>query len=71
MGGYDIFVSEWNGSDWGTPRNLGYPINTVNNDLYFRISPDGKYAYISSFRNDGVGDMDIYVVDLSAIDWLK
>lgn len=71
MGGYDIFVSEWQGTNWGAPRNMGYPINTVNDDTHFRISPDGKFAFISSMRPGGVGDRDIYMIDLSSIDWLK
>ncbi|MBX7093576.1 MAG: hypothetical protein K1X56_02560 [Flavobacteriales bacterium] len=71
MGGYDIYVAEWTGTDWGNPRNLGYPINTVNDETHFRISPDGKYAFMSSNRPGGVGERDIYMIDLSTIEWLK
>lgn len=71
MGGYDIFVSEWTGTDWGTPKNMGYPINSVNDDTHFRITPDGKWAYFSSVRPGGIGERDIYIVDLSTIGWLK
>jgi len=67
MGGYDIYVTEWNGTNWGAPKNLGYPFNTVNDDTHFMISPDGKYAYFASVRANGVGDRDIYVVDVSGI----
>ena len=71
MGGYDIYVSEWTGTNWGKPKNLGYPINTVNDDTHFRISPDGKWAFFSSIRDGGVGERDIHVIDLSKLDWLK
>ncbi len=71
MGGYDIFMAEWTGTNWGSPRNLGYPINSVNDDTHFRISPDGKYALFASQRPGGVGGRDIYMVDISTIDWLK
>ncbi len=71
MGGYDIFVSEWTGLTWGEPRNLGYPINSVNDDTHFRVSADGRYGYFSSVRPDSKGGRDIYIVDLSEIDWLK
>ena len=63
MGGYDIFVSyrEENG-EWGEPINLGYPINSPYDDLFFSISASTKYAYFSSNRLGGEGGMDIYKV---------
>jgi hypothetical protein len=61
MGGYDIFksVKDDNG-DWSAPENLGYPINSVLDDLYFIATYDGKTIYLSSNREDGNGGMDIY-----------
>ena len=45
MGGYDIFMTRLqDDSTWTTPQNLGYPINTVNDDLHFVLSTDGKTA---------------------------
>lgn len=41
-------------------RNLGYPINSVMDDLYFIATFDGKTFYLSSNRDDGNGGMDIY-----------
>ncbi|MAN49378.1 MAG: hypothetical protein CMD04_00970, partial [Flavobacteriales bacterium] len=63
IGGYDIFVSyrEENG-EWGEPINLGYPINSPYDDLFFSISASAKYAYFSSNRLGGEGGMDIYKV---------
>jgi tetratricopeptide (TPR) repeat protein len=68
MGGYDIFISKFVQGTWSTPVNLGYPINSVDDDTHFKISPDGKKAYFSSIRKDGTGARDIYEVDLADID---
>ncbi|MDW7690660.1 OmpA family protein [Flammeovirgaceae bacterium SG7u.111] len=60
MGGYDIFKSAYNSANrtWSKPQNLGYPTNTVGEDVFYNVS--GKYAYYSSSRNDGFGSLDIY-----------
>lgn len=66
IGSYDIFKSTL-GADgkWSTPVNLGYPINTTETETKFVLSPDNKTAYISSVRDTGLGERDIYMVDLS------
>ncbi|MBK9401646.1 MAG: PD40 domain-containing protein [Bacteroidetes bacterium] len=49
MGGYDIFMCRLNADgSWGTPVNLGYPINTEADELGFFVSTDGKKGYFSS-----------------------
>ncbi|MBO3269445.1 MULTISPECIES: OmpA family protein [Hymenobacter] len=65
MGGYDIFKSEWDevGRKWGRAENMGYPINTPDDDTYYRLSPDGSYAYLSSYRIGGYGEKDIYTIN--------
>ncbi|SFP80653.1 OmpA family protein [Hymenobacter arizonensis] len=65
MGGYDIFKSEYNPETrrWGQAENLGYPINTPDDDSYYRLSPDGSYAYLSSYRIGGYGEKDIYTIN--------
>ena len=45
---------------WTTPENLGYPISTPHDDLYFSVSADGKTMYFSSIHAEGKGDKDIY-----------
>jgi Tol biopolymer transport system component len=70
MGGYDIFKTTLVNGKWTTPVNLGYPINSVNNETSFNISVDGMVAYISSNRPGGLGERDIYKVDLSKYDLL-
>ena len=63
MGGFDIFRSKINEfGTWNEPENVGYPINTVDNDVFLTMTPDGKRAYFSSFRKDGYGKSDIYMM---------
>ncbi len=65
MGGYDIFKTTFENGKWTKSVNLGYPINTVNNDLCFSISVDAMEGYFTSDRKGGLGERDIYKVDLS------
>lgn len=65
MGGLDIYVSENLGDSWGDPVNLGYGINTVNNDSHFVYSEILKKGFVSGYEI--VGDkssLDIYELDL-------
>jgi hypothetical protein len=65
MGGFDVFFTAKNDSGaWTEPINLGYPINTPDDDIFFMTSPDGKRAYLSSVRQGGFGDKDIYMANL-------
>jgi outer membrane protein OmpA-like peptidoglycan-associated protein/tetratricopeptide (TPR) repeat protein len=66
MGGHDIFKSVFNPetNEWSDPENLGYPINTPDDDVYFVASSDGKRAYYSSVREDGMGYTDIYMITI-------
>lgn len=62
MGGFDVFKSMLLG-DWQRGENMGAPINSLGDDLYFSIAPDGKSAYYSRMGDDGQGDLDIYRVN--------
>jgi outer membrane protein OmpA-like peptidoglycan-associated protein len=64
MGGFDVFkaVFDPNSNEWSEPENLGYPINTPDNDIYIVFSKDNKRAYYSSVREDGMGYTDIYLI---------
>lgn len=61
MGNKDIFMSraDENGK-WSKPENLGYPINTFNEETGLIVTPDGSSGLFSSNLNGGFGDMDIY-----------
>jgi outer membrane protein OmpA-like peptidoglycan-associated protein/tetratricopeptide (TPR) repeat protein len=65
MGGYDIFVAKYDSvaKRFARPENLGYPVNTPDDDTYYRLSPDGSYAYLSSYRIGGYGEKDIYTIN--------
>jgi tetratricopeptide (TPR) repeat protein len=63
MGGYDIFYSKLDGEKWAAPTNMGYPINTTDNDHSFITTPSGKRAYYSSRGTSSLGSKDIYVID--------
>lgn len=68
MGGFDIFQSIIDLSiapliSVSTPTNLGYPINTVGDEIYFVWSADNKRAYFSSAREGGFGDKDLYLLE--------
>ncbi len=65
MGGFDVFVSDLqeNGS-WSVPQNLGYPLNTVDDEVFFITTADGRRGYFSSDKIGGFGEKDIYFVDL-------
>lgn len=64
MGGYDIFrTSMQDNGTWSKPENLGFPVNTPGDDLYFVMAANGKHGYYSSVRTGGKGYMDIYKID--------
>lgn len=64
MGGFDIFVSlKISDNDWSAPVNLGYPINSTKDDIYFTTTADGLLGYMSSNRNSNKGENDIFEVE--------
>jgi tetratricopeptide (TPR) repeat protein len=62
MGGYDIFKSVYDVQKkrWSRPENLGYPVNTPDDDVFFVLSASGKHGYYSSFSAAGFGEKDIF-----------
>jgi outer membrane protein OmpA-like peptidoglycan-associated protein/tetratricopeptide (TPR) repeat protein len=64
-GGTDLFMVKKTGSNkWSKPMNLGYPINTIENEGSLVIAADGKTAYYASDRADTKGGLDIYTFNL-------
>jgi outer membrane protein OmpA-like peptidoglycan-associated protein len=63
MGGFDIFKSTKVNGQWGKPENIGYPINTSDDDVFFVISANGLHGYYASYKNDGFGEKDIYLIN--------
>lgn len=67
MGDMDIYRSSYVDStqSWSEPLNLGYPINSVENDIYFTLTGDEKTAFYSSVKTSSKGEQDIYMIDMS------
>lgn len=63
MGGYDVFRSRLENGRWTKPENLGWPVNSPDDDLFFVLSADGRNGFLSSFRADGLGEDDLYAVE--------
>jgi len=65
MGDYDVFKSmlDKETSQFSKPENLEYPINDVNNDIFFVLSVDGQRGYYSSVKAESFGGSDIYQID--------
>jgi len=68
MGGYDVFVSHRLGDTaWTVPENMGYPISTTDDDLFYYPWNNGEAAYVSKIDSDGYGGTDIYMVKYNKI----
>lgn len=68
MGGYDIFYSKKNADGtWAEPVNMGYPINTTDDDLYFQPFDKGNAAYYAIYSPRGIGRHDIYYMNIYSV----
>jgi outer membrane protein OmpA-like peptidoglycan-associated protein/tetratricopeptide (TPR) repeat protein len=66
-GGSDLFVlKKLSNGKWGVPENMGYPINTIENEGSLAVAADGYTAYYASDREDSRGGLDIYSFTLPA-----
>ena len=72
-GSLDLFiVFKNNEGQWGTPVNMGPQINTEYYERFARVSPDGKYLFFGSNRNNaGQSGYDMYWIDAGIIDEIK
>jgi len=67
LGDMDIYYSRaQDNGKWGKPINMGYPINTFNEETGLTVNPEGNLGMFSSVLKDGLGDMDIYSFDMPA-----
>lgn len=64
MGGLDIFKTVYDASTntWSKPENLGYPVNTTDDDVFFVISASGKHGYYTSAMKGSKGMHDLYMI---------
>ena len=64
IGGFDVFSTKREEKEhWTIPENLGFPANSVEDDIYLSITPGGRKGYYSSVKADGYGDQDLYEID--------
>lgn len=67
IGGFDIFKSTLlnaETNEWSDPENMGFPVNTPDDDIFFVASKDGQRGYYASVREDGMGYSDIYLISI-------
>jgi tetratricopeptide (TPR) repeat protein len=65
IGGYDIFYStKLSNGEWSVPLNLGYPLNTTDDDVFFNPVNDGYQAYYALDDSGGYGLQDIYRIEI-------
>ena len=65
LGGYDIFYSRMNDNGiWSKPTNLGYPINSPDDEVGFFVSTDGTKGFFASNKYNGKGGWDLYSFNL-------
>ena len=63
MGGYDVLMSDLTSDgNWSESVNLGYPLNSTANDIYYTTTIDGSRGYMTSNRKNGYGKNDIYEI---------
>lgn len=73
MGGYDLYQSSWDPESgiFTMPKNMGYPLNTPMDERTISFTEDGKHAYISALRKEGLGDLDIYRVTFEDVEYIQ
>jgi len=64
MGGFDVFKVPF-GNTGSEPENIGYPINSASDDLFYMLLPDEKTAFYSSGKGGGFGGEDLYSIQMS------
>lgn len=63
MGGFDIFhTTLQDDGSWSKPVNIGFPISTPGDDLFFVMAASNRKALYSSYRPNGKGEKDIYEI---------
>jgi len=70
MGGFDIFKCQRLATGWQTPENLGFPINSTDDDKFLQPSNDGKYGYYSmttNYKEKGIFYLGFGGIDVNKI----
>jgi len=64
MGGFDIFYSDKETRKWSVPVNIGYPINSTGDDLFYMPLKGGKIGYISKFNDEDKENREIFRLEV-------
>lgn len=65
MGGYDVFYSTLtDNGEWTVPMNVGYPLNSTDDDIFFKPVNEGHEGYLAKYSPEGFGNQDIYRLEL-------
>jgi hypothetical protein len=64
MGGYDIFAVTLTDSGYMQRRNLGWPVNSASDDLFFSLCKNGHIGYFASNRPGGYGHFDLFMLTM-------
>lgn len=69
IGGYDIYVSEWDPSvgEWSVPVNMGFPYSSPYDDFLYAGSEDGKYSVFASNRDCSKDSVSVYVLEYDSM----
>lgn len=70
-GGFDVYKSTLVDGKWSAPVNMGQPINSPCDDVYFTVDAKGKSGFLSSGRVGGFGDLDIYAFKFDDCQYLQ
>lgn len=69
MGGYDIFYSTLlSNGEWSVPLNVGYPLNSTDDDVFFKPLNEGYEGYYAKESSKGFGKQDIYRIEIYSND---
>jgi hypothetical protein len=73
MGGFDLYQASFDPETgiFSQAKNMGYPLNTPMDERAISFAQDGKHAYISAARKEGLGDLDIYRVTFEEVEFIQ
>ncbi len=66
MGGFDIFLTTYDDKTkaWSKPVNMGHPVNSSDDDIFFVMAADKRTAYYASGQKGGLGEKDIFTINI-------
>ncbi len=62
MGGFDVYKTKFDNDVWIKPQNMGYPINSGTDDVFYSFDSEQNKGVMSTMRDNAVGNYDIYLI---------